>query len=201
MADVHVRGLSDLQKFLDQLPAKLERNVTRGALRAGANVIMKEAKILVPVAIPTAEGQRLYGHYRGALRDSLRVTTRARGGKVTASVKAGGVTKRGADVYYAHMVEYGTRPHFITIGGSSKRAARINRRNARGSLVIGAQFVGPSVEHPGARPRPFMRPALDNMAEAAVLTAAQYMRERLATKEGLERAADVEITIAGDDDL
>ena len=44
MADVKVKGLADLNKFLQQLPAKVEQSVLRGALRAGANVVMAEAK-------------------------------------------------------------------------------------------------------------------------------------------------------------
>ena len=40
MADsVHVKGLDALQKLLDTLPVKLEKNVMRGGLRAGMNVI------------------------------------------------------------------------------------------------------------------------------------------------------------------
>jgi HK97 gp10 family phage protein len=196
MADVHIKGLSELQKFLDQLPAKIERNVLRGALRAGARVIMAEAKRLVPVSAPTSENKKLYGGYAGALRDSLRVTTKSSGGRVTSSIKAGGKVKGGADIYYAHMVEYGTKAHLISIRGSGRAAARANYRF--GSLVIGQRFVGPVVEHPGARPRPFMRPALDNMAEAAVITAAQYMRERLATKEKMLGAELV--VLQGDDE-
>lgn len=186
----HVKGLSDLQKFLDQLPPKIERNVLRGALRAGARVIMAEAKRLVPVRM-------------GDLRDSLRVTTRARGGKVTATVNAGGKTKRGADVFYAHMVEFGTRQHFIALPEEAMPMGRKGRRISirtinRRAIKIGNQFISGAVHHPGARPRPFMRPALDNMAQAAVLTAAQYMRERLATKHQMLGAEMV--VLRGDDE-
>lgn len=47
---VQIHGLAELQRTLDQLPAKIEANVLRGALRAGANVIANEARRLVPVA-------------------------------------------------------------------------------------------------------------------------------------------------------
>lgn len=62
MADVKVKGLADLNKFLQQLPAKVEQSVLRGALRAGANVVMAEAKANVPVD-------------SGQLRDGLKVST------------------------------------------------------------------------------------------------------------------------------
>ena len=44
MSDVKVKGLAELQAALDGLPAKIEANIMRGALRAGANVIRAEAK-------------------------------------------------------------------------------------------------------------------------------------------------------------
>ncbi len=44
MNNINVRGLADLQKFLDQLPAKLETNVMRGALMAGLKPIEQDAK-------------------------------------------------------------------------------------------------------------------------------------------------------------
>jgi hypothetical protein len=41
-----------------------------------------------------------------------------------------------------------------------------------------------------------MRPALDQQAQAAVIATAEYMKNRLATKEGLDTA---DIVIAGDE--
>lgn len=184
MAETHVTGLAELQKFLDQLPAKIERNVMRGALRAGVNVIKNQARASAPVGQPSQENVRLYGGYAGALRDSIRVTTRVRGGRVTASVKAGGKNSRSrADVYYAHMIEFGTRAHFIL------------PRKARGWLSFLSVFAR-KISHPGARPRPFMRPALDSQAQNAVIAAAEYMKKRLATKEGLDTG---HIKIEGDE--
>ncbi|MTV59152.1 hypothetical protein GM547_13990, partial [Streptococcus pneumoniae] len=49
MSNVHIKGGAELNKFLQQLPAKIEQSVLRGALRAGANVVMAEAKANVPV--------------------------------------------------------------------------------------------------------------------------------------------------------
>jgi HK97 gp10 family phage protein len=172
---VVVKGLSELQAFLDQLPAKMERNVVRGGLRAGARVVMGGAKAIAPMGEPSARNAKRYGGRLGALRDSIRVKTGARGGKVTASVVVGGKGKWGADVYYARFVEYGTRPHWIT------------SRNG-GALSIGGMAFVKAVEHPGARPHPFMRPALDTYSGAAVVAAAEYMRDRLATKHGLDTA-------------
>src|SRR5687768_18123330 len=90
-----IAGLSDIQKILDLLPVKIEKNVMRGGLRAGIKKFHEAAKANVPVD-------------EGDLRDSLRVSTRSRRGRVTATLKAGG---EGA--FHAHMVEYGTAKHLI----------------------------------------------------------------------------------------
>lgn len=155
MAETHVKGLADLQRFLDQLPAKVERNVLRGGLRAGARAVLPAARANI-------------NSVSGELAASLRVGARARGGTVTAYVS----TK----VFYARFVEYGTKPHTI-------------RAKDGGSLKWGGIFVE-SVEHPGARPaaagRGFMRAALDSQAQAALLAAGEYMKNRLATRHGLD---------------
>ena len=171
--------MKELAQFLDELPAKLQKNVMRGALRAGCNVIRAEAKAWCPPGTPSAENVRLYGGYTGALRDSIRVGAKSSGSIVTGYVKAGGKVK-GADVYYAHMIEYGTKAHTI-------------KARDGGALSFGGGFVQ-SVRHPGIKPRPFMRPALDSQSTAATVATAEYMKNRLATKEGLD-TSDVDIEV------
>lgn len=159
MAEFNVKGLADLQKLLNELPAKVERNVMRGALRAGANVIKDEAK-------------RSINSHSGELAKSLKVSARARGGRVTASVRP-----KGKNAYIARFVEYGTRPHKI--------------RAKNGGLLLGNEFVS-EVDHPGARPHPFLRPALDSQAKEATVAVGNYIKKRLATKHGMN-TADINI--------
>lgn len=161
MSEVHVKGLRELDALLQQVPAKVERNVLRGGLRAGANVIK-------PVAQSNIRSQS------GYLADSLRVGTKTRYGKVIATVR----TK----VFYGPFVEFGTGPHSILA-------------RARSVLSVGGLFVA-SVDHPGARPHPFMRPAMDSQAQAAVVAVGEYIKNRLATKNGLDTA---HIQIEGDE--
>ncbi len=192
-SSVRVTGLSDLMKFFDELPAKLQNNVMRGAMREGANVVRQEAKNMAPIATPSSNGAKKYGHYRGALRDSIKVSTRSRAGKVSAVVSAGGKNKRGADVFYVHWVEFGTAAHFIKAKANGKNyAGRLNyqgRKNG-GALSINGKMYA-SVFHPGSRPKPFMRPALDSRAQQAVVAVGEAIKRRL-TKQGLN-AQDVEI--------
>ena len=158
MADPVVTGLAELQKFLDQLPVKLEKNILRGAMRAGAKEQLAEARLQVPIESG--------GKHPGALRDSLRIKTSARRGVVKATVTAGSKL-----AFYARFVEFGTAAHFI-------------KPKARKSLFF-AGIMAEVINHPGAKKRPFMRPALDLSAQKAVDAVGAYIRTRL-TKEGIE---------------
>lgn len=179
MTDWHISGGAELDRLLQTLPAKLEGNVMRAALAAGARVIMREAKRNAPVGPPSSTNAQEYGGYQGALRDSVRVTTgRTKTGTVFASVKAGGRTKKGADVFYAHIIEFGSRRHLI--------------RPRAGRLEIGGKFVGGAVDHPGIRPQPFMRPALDAKLPEALQAITTYVRKRLA-KEGIDVPAPIPV--------
>ncbi len=163
MSDVTVTGLSELQALLDTLPVKIEANIMRGALRAGAKPMMQEAKDRVSVA-------------SGKLRDGLKITTRKSKGQVIAKIVA-----TGAHRSIAHLVEFGTRPHQI-------------KAKDGGAIAFGGGMFS-HIDHPGARPRPFMRPAFDAKAEDAVIAAGEYVKKRL-TKEGLDTS---EILVDGDE--
>lgn len=110
--DFEVKGLDELYQRLEQLPVKLERNILRGAFRAGAKVIADEARRRAPV-LQSMDPRRVFG----ALAKSVRVmATGTRGGVVKGGVVAGGRSSVGrgkdkvqADAFYAHFVEYGTQ--------------------------------------------------------------------------------------------
>ena len=148
-----VTGLSELQAFLDQLPAKVEQNIMRAALRQGANVVKAEAMANVPVK-------------SGLLKAGLKVSTKSRRGVVTANVKA-----TGKHAYLARWIEYGTAAHFI------------KPKNARSLFWAGLMRDG--VDHPGSAPKPFLRPALESQAQAALLAVGEAIKKRL-TRQGLD---------------
>ncbi len=148
MSELNVKGLAELDKLLKELPAKIEGNIMRGAMRAGARVFEDRAKQMVPVK-------------SGQLRDSIKVSTRSKRGRVSATVTAGG-----KKAFYAHMVEFGTARHFI-------------KPKNRKSLFF-AGMAKEVVDHPGATQKPFMRPALDEGSTGAIDAMAEYIRKRLA---------------------
>lgn len=157
-----VSGLSDLYKLLQTLPAVAEGNVMRGGLRAGLRVIQKEAQALV--AIDEQD-----------LRNSLRIRLLRR------SVKRGWVRMQlvagGRSAPNSHWVEYGTASYYAGKGRSVGRPYKIKPKKA-GALLFGGK-VREVVTHPGARPKPYMRPAIDRRQADAIAATAAYLRRRI----------------------
>lgn len=181
MTEQTITGGRELDQLLQTLPTKMQKNINRAGLRAGAVVLREEVRNNVPVQ-------------SGDLRKSIRITSRARGADVSVSVKAGDSV-----AYYARFVEFGTRPHLIKVDdrdrGINRRTGNrlsittINRQQRR-SLAIGGTLVGPSVMHGGARPQPFMRPAVDSALPRAIEAITAKIRERL-SRQGLDSPAPV----------
>ena len=147
MANSGIKGLDSFLAFLDDSPKKMQA-AARVGLHAGAQLIEAQAKANCPVGAPSAENVRLYGDYPGALRDSIHATVVEQNGKIYASVKAGGRSPSGADVFYAHIIEFtGAAAHVI------------KSRDGKALAIAGGQFA--SVRHPGMKAHPFLRPALD----------------------------------------
>lgn len=95
---VQLIGMKDLQDNLGRFPADIERGALVRGIKAGANLILQEAKSRVPVLT-------------GALK---------RGLKIKMLTKKGVAALIGADKQsggpHAHLVEFGTQPHMITSG-------------------------------------------------------------------------------------
>lgn len=172
--DTHIAGLSDLYQAMQQLPAKVEGNMMRGALRAGLKVMQGAAQSKVPVD-------------DGDLRDSIRIRFKGRSqayGWVRLELVAGG-----KKAPHAGWVEHGTAEHMIASKHKVQRKTRrglrdmslktMNKMLNAGSLVIGNQLVGPVVLHPGAKPKPYMRPTLDSSQTQALTAVADYLTARL----------------------
>jgi HK97 gp10 family phage protein len=163
-SQLNITGGKELAEFLKTLPAKLERNVMRGAMRAGAKVVADEAKRNVPTRM-------------GALKKSIRVSSKTNKGMVSASAKAGN-----KKVFYASWVEFGTAPHKIV---AQKMFLRFKAKD-------GKMVTTYSVNHTGAISKPFMRPALDSKAADSIRAVGQYVKQRM-TKQGLE-APDITVS-------
>ena len=177
---VNIKGLSELQKQLDELPAKIEGRILRGAMRQGAKVFEEEVQRRVPVDT-------------GNLKGSIRVSVRLSKGRVIASIKIGGRSKQKEIIqlpngrlmmrylhpYYAQFVEYGTARHYIAPVTEKVLVLRPNAKASSGFANRWTSWVVSGVDHPGAKAKPFMRPAFDGKHRAALDAAAEYIKQRL----------------------
>lgn len=162
------RGGGAVDAMFADTPKKLE-GLLRGAARAGAKVIATEAK--ARCISPEVES-------------AIKVAT-----KRTDTKMEGLVQVKGPGAFIAPWLEYGTGEHFIAVDDSVRRGRSIGRINrqageegASHSLVIGGNFVGATVLHPGARPHPFMRVALDLKGAEAVAAAQAHIDSRVSSR-------------------
>ena len=158
----NVKGLAELDAVLKSLPAVLEYNVVRSSLRAGLKPVQQAAVALVPKD-------------SGALAQSIKIKLQAKSKKygwVRYHLTAG--DKR---AWYAHLVEFGTASFYTGSGRSKRRPYEIKAKDG-GSLKFGNAGQVEKVTHPGAKPSPFMRPALDANTDAALQAFANTARRR-----------------------
>lgn len=150
--ETHVKGLDDLLRVLGGLPHRLQKNVMRGALRAGA--------------VPIAEAARQYVPTRtGQLKASIRVGSDTRkDGTPVAFVKAG-------DRFTVYAIDKKGR----------KTKAKYKTVGADGGVKYHAAYYAAWVEYGTSKAgsRPFMRPALDSQRAAALQTIGDYLAKRL----------------------
>lgn len=187
---IHFNGGPQLLNLLDQLPKKVGNNAVRGGTRAGAKVVQTEMRARVRKR-------------SGRLARSLKLSSRISGNIISAKVVA-----RGPGSAAAIWIEYGVKPHWITVAdgeidavnkslkplkrGERSRKTLMRHVNKRGSLIIGGKFVGPYVRHPGHRAFPFARVSLDAKATEAISVMGQYIAARLSWKSLQAPAIQVE---------
>lgn len=168
------KGGEQVRRFIAQLPQKLEKAVLRGAARAAGKVVADEAKAR---------------SISDEVSEAISVVTKVQPGLIVAKVQV-----KGPGAYKAPWLEFGTDPHFITVDDSQRQgmsARRINTLSKAGTLVINGEAVGATVFHPGARPHPFLRPALDTKEAEAVAAAQSYINARV-SRSGITGSAEVE---------
>lgn len=148
--DFHVDGLKELYDQLQAIPVKMEKNILRGAIRAGAKVIADEARRRAPV-LSSFDPRRVMG----ALAKSVRVmATGARGGTIKGGVVAGGKSTVGrgknkvdADAFYARFVEFGT----VKMGARPFMRPAVDSRTPQ-AIEATAQYIRDRVEAGDLKP-------------------------------------------------
>lgn len=153
MADLLVSGMAELRRAFEQLPAKLVKNSIRTGLRKGANLVKQQAQ----ANFNAGQGP---SDLSTALRKSIRVAARrGTATRVVFNVVAGELTsaqkkKFGEEsAFYALMVERG---HINRKLGQALRGSKSGVKAARNASTSNTPA------------HPFMRPAIDSKAQAAI---------------------------------
>lgn len=163
-----VKGRTATRRFIESLPSKLEKGILRGAAKAGGTVVMDEAKDTVTSKL---------------VAPNLRLKVTSADDKIVARIYIAKGWPRSVGTW----LELGTSSHYISVDDSQrsgKSVRRINDQAKDGVLTINGQPVGKTVFHPGARPHPWLYPALDMKEREAIAAAQGYINARV-RKSGL----------------
>jgi len=156
-----VIGHAEVRATMEFMWKTASKAALRRGLYAGAALLRDEARRRVPIrtgalrrsieAVTTKElgpdGKRDNPVGRVRISKKIFALTATKSGGTRARLLKGAknITGRAYPRNYAHLVEYGTRAHFLGSGANP-----------------GAKM------HPGARPKPFLRPAWDAKRDAAI---------------------------------
>jgi len=158
-----VTGREGVKRYMAAIPEFCRTKLLPGAARAGAKVIADEAKSRCQSQL---------------VADDIIIRAKREDDRVRVKV----TVRHGWSYSIGVWLEYGTAPHFISVDESQRRGrsvSTINRRQKGGSLAINGKPIGATVYHPGARPHPFLRPALDIKKTEAIRAAQNYITTRL----------------------
>lgn len=129
--------MADLQARFNLASSDVEKALTGADSKPRQDVLALGRRIV-------ANAQQRCPVKTGTLRRSIGMDLAVAGNQMTLGVFA--------KARHASFVEQGTRPHAIR-----PKRARVLRFQAGGRTVFAAH-----VDHPGTRPRPFLRPAIED---------------------------------------
>lgn len=150
---IKLTGFRELEKALVKLGPKVSRSVTNKAMTAARKPVVKAIR----GGAPKSDGdlKKSIGHKAKTYK---RNTTRLNIiGARSKTINRDGRRKNPA--LYAHLVEFGTKPHGIGSGKVLTLTTKSHGRNAAGQYATTSSsgFVTGPVSHPGSKPQPFMR--------------------------------------------
>lgn len=140
MAKITLHGFDQLERNLKRVGNEAAGKILTKGVRAGMNVIRKEARARVPnhehagVQLHKEIKTRISRRERHGIRGAIFVSNKA---------------------WWARFIEFGTVTHRI-------------RAKSNGVLAGEGEVFGTEVAHPGQRQHPFLRPAADAKGKAAI---------------------------------
>ena len=155
---IRIDGIPELTAALQKALTKHSPDTVRKSLKRAAMVIVNDAKMRAPSSkephsFTTSKGEKIK-IMPGNLRKAIMILPKWRrdpAGMWVGPKVARRASKTAINAYYAHFVEYGTAAHNLGYKG---------------------KFVsGKGADHPGSKPKPYMRPAYDTKAQEAIKVA------------------------------
>lgn len=147
---IDTSSLKELVSMMENIDKKVRNKGLRDALKVGKKIFLEAAKLKVPkkykVLLRSLGSREKYKFAKGFAYSVLGAKRRA--GKWIKGLEH-------IPTKYAHLVEYGAAPH--TIG----------RGDITSDILIqkGRSYKSTGNMHPGARAKPFLRPAWDQNKE------------------------------------
>lgn len=145
VSTVEVKGMTALLKALDELPNNIEQRMLKDSLHVAVGPIYRRAKA-------TLDQHVLTGRLTGSLK-VMDVTPKRR--NITEVGVAAGDFRLFHRTVNPYWLEFGTAAHHI----QARKA---------GALRLHGNKMVMSVEHPGAKAFPYMRPAFDGGYQEAL---------------------------------
>lgn len=153
---VRQTGFRELERALKELPAATGTAVLRRTLKKAAAPIVTKAAALAPKAEGTLSQSIGFG---------FRLTPSQKKQAVRADTPEIYIGPTGFWAYRGHFIEWGTKPHTITVWGLKRGKNTI--KGLSNQAGGGNSWFGPVVHHPGNPPQPYMRPAWTSEKTAA----------------------------------
>ncbi|TCM40101.1 HK97-gp10 family putative phage morphogenesis protein [Novosphingobium sp. ST904] len=171
-----VSGTKELDAFLSALPKNLQKGAYRAGLTAAARPVRDEARIQAT----KSSGKMARAIKSGSPRQN-------QDGTFSIQVR---LDPKSPHAYLGVFAEYGVSAHLIARTGAGqgrvtvRRAAEGKGKVSAGVMKIGDEFRSGIIHHPGHAAHPFMRPALDAMADNAIKAFADRIRSYIEGKTG-----------------
>lgn len=153
----------------------LEKPATRNRIARKANT-----KAIRPMT--QAAKRNLRGIAKQVSKAVTSITKTYKRGGVVVSVVGGDVRKlkdeNGKDypTNVLSLIEYGTQPHIIKVKNKKTLGLPPTEQDIADNLFT---IFGAEVEHPGARPQPFLRPAFDSTKSQSLAIHERVMGEEI----------------------
>ena len=160
-ASFTIQGAEQLTANLAALEDKLRKKILRAASRKASKVVIRVAAARAPEEtglLKLGIGARIKLYRGGETVAAIIGPLIGQSKKLAAKKAASGPATSSRSVayrdpgYYGHLVEGGTKPHAIA---------------AAGGVLAFAGIVTKTVDHPGAKPNPFLEPAFNDTVARA----------------------------------